>query len=82
MAWIEGIDEGAASGELAQLYAQVVDPGSDRVDNIMKVHSLHAAGLAAHFELYRAVMAGTTSLRRVDRELVALVVSQLNGCHY
>ena len=74
--------ESSSGGELASLYAEVFDPGGGRVDNIMKVHSLHAAGLAAHFELYRAVMAGTRTLRKVDREIVALVVSQLNGCHY
>ncbi len=48
----------------------------------MQVHSLHPAGLRAHFELYRAVMRGTPTLPAVDRELIALVVSQRNGCHY
>ena len=48
----------------------------------MRIHARHPAGLAAHYELYRAVMRGTASLRTVDRELVALVVSGINGCHY
>ena len=31
---------------------------------------------------YAAVMRGTATLPKVDRELIALVVSDLNGCHY
>jgi alkylhydroperoxidase family enzyme len=82
MAWIETIDEAAAEGDLAALYQGLLDPESRVVDNIMKVHSLHPRGLAAHESLYRAVMAGTAGLRKVDRELIAYQVSKLNGCHY
>jgi alkylhydroperoxidase family enzyme len=48
----------------------------------MRVHALHPAGLAAHFELYRAVMRPTETLPKVERELIAFVVSRENGCHY
>ena len=82
MSWIDTIPEGEAEGQLAELYARVVDPMTGQLDNIMQVHSLHPAGLAAHEMLYRTVMSGTASFRKVDRELVALVVSQVNGCHY
>ncbi len=34
------------------------------------------------FELYTAAMSGTRGLRKVDRELIALVVSGINECHY
>ena len=30
----------------------------------------------------RSAMAGTRTLRKVERELIALVVSEINGCHY
>ena len=92
MAWIRtlteplpapGEGEGDADrGELAGLYDAARDPETGAVDHIMSVHSLHPAGLAAHLSLYRAVMRGTGSLPKVDRELVALVVSRLNACHY
>lgn len=82
MAWIETVPEAAARGELAELYARVADRESGRVDEIMRAHSLHPAGMAAHQELYRSVMRGTATLRAVDRELVAFVVSRVNGCHY
>lgn len=82
MAWIRMIDEADAEGRLADLYARMVDPDSGRVDNILKIHSLHPAGLDAHFALYRAVMQGTAALPKVDRELIAVVVSSINDCRY
>lgn len=82
MAWIEIIDEDGAESELAGLYHQMVDPEFGRVDNIMTIHSLHPGGLRAHHDLYEEVMSGTKSLRKVDREMIALVVSSLNECHY
>ncbi len=82
MAWIRTIDETDADGQLAEHYGRMVDPSTGRVDNVLKIHSLHTAGLAAHFALYRAVMKGTKVLPRVDREMIAVVVSRLNGCHY
>ncbi|MFT7670073.1 MAG: alkylhydroperoxidase family enzyme [Planctomycetota bacterium] len=82
MAWIEtkGMDD--ASGELAELYGKACDPTTGELDNIMAIHSAHPAGLAAHLALYTAVMRGTSSLRKAEREMIALVVSLRNGCHY
>jgi alkylhydroperoxidase family enzyme len=82
MAWIQTIPDANADGELHELFDQARDPAHGVVDNIMRVHSLSPAGLRGHFELYRAVMAGTPTLRKADRELIAVVVSKLNGCVY
>lgn len=82
VAWIETVPSEEAGTELSDLYDRVRDPASGQLDHIMQVHSLHPAGLSAHFELYAAVMRGTPGLRRVDREMIALVVSGLNECHY
>lgn len=82
MAWIETIREDEWSGELARLYGDVVDTTHGRVDNIMQIHSLNPLGLEAHNLLYRSAMRGTRSLRKVDRELIAYVVSALNDCGY
>lgn len=81
-AWIETAPSSTWTGELAGLRAQCLDPDADEVDHVLLVHSLHPAGLAGHLAVYRAAMSGTAGLRKVDREMVALVVSQLNGCHY
>ncbi|MDP7066162.1 MAG: hypothetical protein QF637_00920 [Acidimicrobiales bacterium] len=84
MAWIhivpdeEWIDDEALQG----LYARVLDKKYGRIDYVMAVHSLNPRGLAAHDAVYRSAMAGTRSLRKVERELIALVVSMENECHY
>ena len=82
MAWIGTAREDEWSGELAGLLTELLDRDHDRVDNIMQIHSLHPRGLAAHAALYRSAMAGTATLRKVERELIALVVSRINDCHY
>lgn len=82
MANIEVIPDDEWSGELSEIYPQVVDPTYGRVDNIIAVHSLNPRGLAAHQGLYASAMAGTATLRKVERELIALVVSLENHCHY
>ena len=82
MTWIETIDESQWDGELAALRKQVADPATGLVDNIMAVHSLDAGSMQAHLALYRQAMRGTASLPKVDREMIALIVSQTNACHY
>lgn len=82
MAWIRTIGEQEAEGDLRELYERYREPGSGRMDHIGTIHSLHPAGLRTHFELYRAVMRSTRGLPKVDRELIAVVVSEINGCHY
>jgi alkylhydroperoxidase family enzyme len=86
MAWIETTREDEWSGELAKLLTPpptgVLDPEHGRVDNILQIHSLDPRGLAAHASLYRSAMTGTRTLRKAERELIALVVSRINGCHY
>ena len=86
MAWIETIpDDEWHDGrhpELSELHASVVDRGNGRVDHIMTVHSLDPRAMAAHQGLYGSVMAGTATLRKAERELIALVVSLENRCHY
>ncbi len=82
MAWIETVPDDEWTGDLAPFHEAVADRESGRVDNIMAVHSLNPRGLAAHNGLYMSAMSGTASLRKVERELVALVVSLENHCHY
>ena len=60
----------------------VLDKGYGRVDNIMAIHSLNPTALAAHNALYTSAMTGTATLRKVEREMIALVVSLENHCHY
>ena len=81
MAWIRMIDEDEATGRLAELYAQYTEPWGG-VDNIGKIHSLNPKSLDTHFRLYTHLMRGRSSLSRIQREMIAVVVSKTNGCHY
>ena len=78
----EWADPSRSDPALGELHERVVDRDHGRVDHIMGIHSLNPAGLAAHDALYRSAMAGTGTLRKVERELIALVVSLENHCHY
>lgn len=82
MAWIPYIEEDDAEPPLDRLYRSIVDPDSGRVDHILKIHGPDPAALRGHLMLYRAVMEGTESLPRTEREMIAFTVSRLNECHY
>ena len=82
MAWIDTIPANEWGGDLTALKSSVADPATGRVDNIMAIHSLKPKSLAAHDAVYTSAMAGTRTLRKVERELIALVVSSINECHY
>lgn len=75
-------DVWAETDGLAEQFDAVCDREYGRVDNIMAIHSLNPAGLAAHNALYISAMSGTKTLRKVERELIAFVVSLENHCHY
>lgn len=84
MAWIHQIpdDEWEHTEGLDEQFDDVVDKTYGRIDRIMGIHSLNPAGLAAHNALYLSAMSGTATLRKVERELIAYVVSKYNDCHY
>jgi len=75
VAWIRVIPEAEATGALQKWYRKLLEPWGG-VDNIMKIHSLNVRSLKGHYELYKAVMT------RVQREMIAVVVSAINHCRY
>jgi alkylhydroperoxidase family enzyme len=75
------IPEAEAEGELKEMYDQNVEPWGG-VDNILKIHSLSPESLKAHISLYKTVMYGKSPIRRPEREMIAVAVSAVNGCHY
>jgi alkylhydroperoxidase family enzyme len=81
MAWIHVIGEKEASGRLKELYDRYAEP-SGQVDNILKIHSLNVNSLQTHYDLYAHLMRGPSDLTRVQREMIAVVASAANHCHY
>lgn len=81
MPWIQTIPPEAAAGELAQLYEGIA-AARGGIAEVHRVQSLHPRAMRAHLELYRAVLFGRSSLARVTRERIAVVVSATNRCAY
>jgi alkylhydroperoxidase family enzyme len=81
MSLVRTIAEADAAGPLAELYRRLAD-SRGRVANILKVQSLSPETLEAHYRLYRVLMFGAGPLSRTQRELLAVVVSTENACHY
>lgn len=81
MAWIRVVAEHEARGSLKLQYEKALRRAG-KVFNILKVQSLNHVTLDASMQLYLATMRGNSSLSRVDRELLATVVSQVNECFY
>jgi uncharacterized peroxidase-related enzyme len=81
MPYLRLVDEDEASGLLKEEY----DAGIKRagkVFNIVKAMSLRPGVLRRSMQLYRAAMFGPSGLSRIEREILAVVVSRANDCHY
>jgi alkylhydroperoxidase family enzyme len=81
MAWIKIIQENNATGKLKELYDMYTEPWGG-VDNIIKIHSLNVKSMKTHYDLYAHLMRGRSELSRVQREMIAVVVSSINRCNY
>ena len=81
MAWIREIMPEDAAGELEAVYARVREPDGS-VDHILRIHGLHPQCLDDHYGLYVTLMKGPSPLSHRRREMIAVVVSALNECHY
>jgi AhpD family alkylhydroperoxidase len=79
--WIDRILPAKASGQLAELYQKIAG-GRGGVADIHQAQSLNPRVMAAHFELYKAIMFQPSPLTRADRERLAVEVSNANGCEY
>ena len=81
MAHLRLIDVHEASGLLKDEYDAAVGRAG-KVFNIVKAMSLRPPVLKRSMELYKAIMFGPSALSRRERELLAVVVSRQNDCHY
>ena len=81
MPFINIIDEAQADGLLAGIY-DVARKRAGRVYHILKIQSQNPDALQAMLGLYIATMRGESPLTRAQREMLAVVVSRANNCHY
>jgi len=82
MAWIETVAPDRARGLLKQLYdAAKVRAG--KIYNIIRLQSPRPRVLRASTQLYVELMHNEGGgLTRAQREMIAVVVSRANACHY
>jgi alkylhydroperoxidase family enzyme len=75
------VDEAEVEGLVAEIYATALRRAG-RVYNILKLQSLSPAVLRSSIALYIDLMHGPSPLSRAQREMIAVVVSGINECHY
>jgi alkylhydroperoxidase family enzyme len=81
MSWIRTVPEEQATGLLVQIYNEA-RAKFGKVINLVRVQSLRPEAMAIGRQLYRHLMDGPGGLTRLQRVLIATVVSKINGCHY
>ena len=81
MAHLRLIDVDEATGLLKKEYEAAVGRAG-KVFNVVKSMSLRPGVLKRSMELYKGIMFGPSGLSRQERELLAVVVSRQNDCHY
>jgi len=81
MSWIRTVPAHEASAGLAQIYEETTKKFG-RVINLVRIQSLRPETMAIGRTLYRHLMDGPGGLTRLQRVLIATVVSKINGCLY
>ncbi|MDH4157734.1 MAG: carboxymuconolactone decarboxylase family protein [candidate division Zixibacteria bacterium] len=81
MAYINYIEYEDASPELRVLYEELGAPEKTPA-NIIRIAGYNPTVMEAHSYFYRSIMFGRSPLSRAQREMIGVVVSAVNNCHY
>ncbi|NRA13709.1 MAG: peroxidase-related enzyme [Crocinitomicaceae bacterium] len=81
MAYINVIQHEEAEGPLKDIYDNIVK-ARGKLAEVHKIQSLNPESIVSHMELYMTIMFGKSPLKRVQREMIAVVVSKNNNCDY
>ena len=81
MAFISVIGEEEATGLLRREYDAALERAG-KVFNVVKIQSVRPRVLRSGIALYSQIMHVESELTRAEREMIAVVVSQVNDCHY
>ncbi|MFZ6010785.1 MAG: peroxidase-related enzyme [Bacteroidota bacterium] len=81
MPYIQVIEHAESTGELRGIYDYLIATRGKLAD-VHKIQSLNPPALLSHMNLYKDVMFGQSPLKRYQREMLAVVVSQVNQCKY
>ena len=81
MAYIDVIQHNEAEGDLKGIYDNLVKTRGKLAD-VHMIQSLNPESIVNHMDLYMTIMFGKSPLKRVQREMIAVVVSKNNNCDY
>ena len=80
-AWVQTIAEDEAEGQLRAVYQELLGERlQGKVPDFLRLHSLVPRAIVPLAQLHRAIAYGPGELSRTQRELIATVVSAINGC--
>ena len=68
--------------ERTQKYFDACQDKLGMVPNVLKAHAFDIAKLEAFTGLYNDLMLGESGLSKLEREMIAVVVSSINSCFY
>jgi len=78
---IKFIPDDQISGSLERQYAAARDRAGD-VANIIRVMNLDPLTCQTSIQFYGSLMKRDNALKAAQREMLATVVSNINGCYY
>ena len=83
MASVKLISEDEATGKVKALYEEIkAKLGTDFVPNLYKAMASNPDYLEANWRKDQAVMSQSKRLDPLTKEIIAVAVSAVNGCHY
>ncbi len=81
MPWIKQILVSEAAGVLKRQFDAALKRAG-RIWNIVHIMSLNPMAMKDSMRFYQTLMKGESPLSRTQREMLAVVVSVENNCHY
>lgn len=81
VAKIKIIEPEVADGELKSIYDDI-KLSRGKIAEVHKIQSLNPQTIVNHMDLYMTIMFGKSPLKRVQREMIGVVVSKANNCKY
>ncbi len=81
MPHIDVIEYENSQGELKEIYDGLIK-SRGKIAEVHKIQSLNPKSITDHMELYMTIMFGKSPLKRVQREMIGVVVSKANDCEY
>ncbi|MEQ9423735.1 MAG: peroxidase-related enzyme [Cyclobacteriaceae bacterium] len=81
MPHIDVIQPENAAGELKEIYDGLIK-SRGKIAEVHKIQSLNPKTITDHMNLYMTIMFGKSPLKRVQREMIGVVVSNANDCEY